>query len=94
MDYKVACTNCGETNYHTIGDISFITGRSGIHTCNNCGFQASQFPKMARVEIEMLKKKFARKPEHFFKEERGTSGIYFIVLILIMIAFLGILSFL
>ncbi len=92
MNYRPACTNCGESNYHTIGDIAFITGRTGIHVCNNCGFQAGQFPKISAVESDMLKKRFSRKPQHFFKEETGSSNTYFFILMFAIVAVLGFLT--
>ncbi len=90
MDYSIACTNCGEANYRKENDLSFITGRAGFHVCNNCGFNALQFPKMARVEIENLKKRFNRHPKHFFKKEEHDSTKYFWALFIICAILLGI----
>ena len=93
MDYSIACTNCGEANYRKENDLSFITGRAGFHVCNNCGFQALQFPKMAFVEIENLKKRFSRHPRHFFKEADTSPRNYFWILFAICVALLGIIMF-
>ena len=91
MDYRKACTNCGESNYHVESDISFISGNSGFHVCHGCGFTSRQFPKIAKVEIEMIKKRFSRHPKNFFKEEKGNSNLYFFVLVLLALLFVGLL---
>ena len=93
MDYSIACTNCGESNYRVESDISYITGKSGFHVCNNCGFTSLKFPKVAKVEIEMLKKRFSRHPKHFFRKEPGNSKMYFYILFLLAILLGLVLTF-
>ena len=85
MDYSTACTNCGEANFRVENDISYITGKSGFHVCNNCGFSSLKFPKIAKVEIEMLRKKFNKHPNHFFRKEPDKSRLYFYILFLLAI---------
>lgn len=91
MDYSVACTNCGEANYRKENDLSFITGKSGFHVCNNCGFSSLQFPKMAKIEMELIKKRFSRHPKHFFEKAETNTKNYFWVLFALCILLLGIL---
>lgn len=96
QDFKKACTNCGETNYHTENDLSFITGKSGFYVCNVCGFKSIGFPKLSLEEIKKLKKNFSKKPKlHFEKPDRKREAISFIfmfaiIIILLLFAFIRI----
>ncbi len=87
MEYKIACTNCGESNYHAESNISFITGVPGFDVCHSCGYYARQFPKMAKVEIDFIKKSFSTHPKHFFTKKENNSGLYFTVLFLLAVLF-------
>jgi len=89
--FKKACTNCGDTNYHTENDISFITGKPGFDVCNICGFKVMGFPKLSMDEIKKLKKEFSKKPKlHFAKPDKKhelLSFIFMFAIILILFAF-------
>ncbi len=87
--FKKACTNCGETNYHTENDISFITGKSGFHVCNVCGLKSLDLPKLSLKEIKKLKSNFAKKPKvHFEKPDKRREMISFIFMFAIIIILL------
>ncbi len=91
MDFKKACTNCGELNYHIENDISFITGKSGFHVCNVCGLKALNFPKLSLKEIKKLKKDFTKKPKLHFekvnKKHEMLSFIFMFALLIILLLF-------
>ncbi len=87
MKYRTACTNCGESNYHVESNISFITGFPGFHVCNNCGFTAKIFPKLSEKELSKLKKEFSKKPKTHFREQSNSKNwLYFLIIILILLA--------
>ncbi len=87
--FKKACTNCGETNYHTENDISFITGKSGFHVCNVCGLKSLGLPKLSLKEIKKLKSSFSKKPKvHFEKPDKRRELISFIFMFAIIIVLL------
>ncbi len=88
-EFRKACTNCGETNYHTENDLSFITGKSGFHICNVCGFKSLDFPKLSIKEIKKLKADFSKKPKTHFKQvDRKHELISFIFMFAIIIILL------
>ena len=69
--YFNACPKCGSISHHTESDLSWMTGKSPIYVCNDCGYSSGLFPEVERKELKKFRsavkskakksKKFAQK---------------------------------